>query len=440
MLFGCFSQNNSPLSKTLKNWIKNPNTEISSELNKISNQEVKNENESKLICEALEILKSQLQNSFDEKIENNIFNVTALFQKATTKEAALYLNDKGITLLIDILELIKSKKYELKSYSSCETMILKMFAFYKNQNGLNKLSELVNTDFKSDSYLWSVILNTVSEDETKFSLIINGLNGKIPAGFLGISYLDMCNSIAIKTNIFKHPFNSQNGFAFLDNIVKNSKSEDESYVVSATASIPFLDKEYQDKLLGLVNDYKNIDIQIEAAWAGAKIGNEKSIDKLVNFAKDYKYSTKAVNYLNELHLENKIPTEINNSDFQALAEMCNWLSHPNEFGSYPDQAIIFDKRNLYWPPTKDTRTIYLIKYTYKKHNEDGSDDVGIGLVGSVTFSLFGLDNMLKLKPIELLAIHCNWELEKENYQDIKSGIELLKKYNKDINNQNKFKL
>jgi hypothetical protein len=24
----------------------------------------------------------------------------------------------------------------------------------------------------------------------------------------------------------------------------------------------------------------------------------------------------------------------------------------------------------------------------------------------------------------ILAIHCNWELEKENYEDIKSGIEL----------------
>lgn len=432
MILGCFSQNNTPLSKTLKNWIKNPKTEISEELNKIPNQEVKYENESKLICEALDTIKSQLQNSFDETLENNIFNLTALFQTASTKEAALYLNDFGIPLLIDLLETIESKNYELKSYSSCEPMILKMFAFYKNKNGLHKLSELVNSDFKSDNYLWNVILSNVAEDEAKYSKIINGLNGKIPAGLLGISYLDMCNSIAIKINTFEHPFNSSTGFAFLDNIVKKSTPENVSYVVSATASIPFLAKEYQEKLLESVNDYNNIDIQIEAAWAGTKIGKENSVDKLVNFSKDYRYSTKAVSYLQELHLENKIPNETNNSDFQALSEMCSWLSHPNEFGSYPDQAEIFDKKSLYWPPTKDTRVIYLIKYKYKNHNEDGSDEVGIGLVGSVTFSLFGLENMLQLSPIELMAIHCNWELEKENYQDIKSGIEILKKYNKDL--------
>lgn len=431
MPFKLFSQD-SALSKTLKAWTKKPASEISEKLRKISNPEVTTEGESKLICQALEIIRSQVQASFDEKIENNIYELTTLFQSASTKEAANYLNDKGIPLLIDILSTIERKQYQTQSFGSCAPMILKMFALYKNQEGWNKLADCVKSDFKNEEYMWSVILNAVSDNESKYDLVIQALNGKIPSGFLGICYLDMCNSIAIKTNTFKHPFNSQHGFAFLDAIVKNSDPAHESYIVSATASIPFLDKEYQDKLLEAVSSHKSVDIQMEAAWAGAKMGNNESVDKLAGFAKDYRYSTKAVIYLNELHLENKIPAETQAPDFQALSEMCNWLAHPNEYGAYPDHAEVLYKRNLYWPPTKDVRTLYLISYTYKNHKEDGSDDVGIGLVGSVTFSLFGLENMLTLKPIELLAIHCNWELEKENYQDIKSGMELLKKHNRDI--------
>ncbi|MBT1695978.1 hypothetical protein KK083_03760 [Fulvivirgaceae bacterium PWU4] len=431
MPFKLFSQD-SALEKTLKAWIKNPTSEISEKLRKISNPEVKAEAESKLICQALGIIKSQLQASFDEKTENNIYELTVLFQSASTKEAANYLNDIGIPLLIDILSAIELKQYKSESFFSCAPMMLKMFAVYKNQKGWNKLAECVKSDFKNEEYMWSVILNAASDNESKYDLIIQALNGKIPSGFLGISYLDMCNAIAIRTNTFKHPFNSPQGFAFLDAIVKNNDPAGESYIVSATASIPFLAKEYQDSLLETVSKHKSIDIQMEAAWAGAKMGGNESVDKLAGFAKDYRYSTKAISYLNELHLENRIPNEIQAPDFQALSEMCNWLAHPNEYGAYPDHAEIFYKTSLYWPPTKDVRPIYLIKYTYKNHKEDGSDDVGIGLVGSVTFSLFGLQNMLTLKPVELLAIHCNWELEKENYQDIKSGIALLKKHNKDI--------
>lgn len=431
MPFGLFAQD-SPLSKGLKSWIKNPGSELSNHLKKVQEPEVKTEAECGLICQALETVKSQMQTSFDEKLEDNIFELTGLFQKASTKEVAQCLNDKGIPLLTDILSLKKSKQYETKSISDCETMILKMFALYKNPAGLNRLSEYVNSDFKNEDFLWSVILNIISKKEEKYNLIIKGLKGKIPTGFLGISYLDMCNAIAIETSTFKHPFNSAGGFAFLEKTVNNSGPENESYIISVTTSIPFLSKEYQEKLFDLVSSHKNAEVRIEAAWAGAKIGNDKAIGKLVDFSKDYRYSSKAVDYLKELNLEAKVPGETQHPDFKALSEMCSWLSHPNEFGSYPDHAEVFYKKSLYWPPTKDVRTIYLVKYLYKNHKDDGSDQQGIGLVGSVTFSLFGPDDMLTLKPIEVLALHCNWELEKKNYKDIKSGVALLKKHNKDL--------
>jgi hypothetical protein len=428
MPFGLFAQT-SPLSKALKNWIKKSDSELSSD----SDFEVKTEAEAQLICQALELAHARLQKSpTEKKTIENIYSLTMLFQDVSTSEAANYLNGKGIPMLVGILSTLTSAPPEGDSFRSNEMMILKMFSLYRNEEGLNTISRYITRNFKSDGYLWSVVLTNVAEDQSKYEPIIQSLNGKIPEDFLGICYLDMCNTIAIQTNTFKHPFNSESGFAYLEKLIHDTNPEHESHVVSAITAIPALNKSYQDPLILAASEHKSIDIQMEVAWAGAKTGDDKSVDKLLSFAKDYRYSAKAISYLEELHLESKVSDEIKDQDFLALSEMCSWLSHPNEFGTAPDHAEVFYKKTLYWPPTKDIRPIYLIRYTYKKRNEDESDEVGIGLVGSVTFSLFGLESALTLKPIELLAIHCNWELEKKDYKNIKRGIELLKKYNKDL--------
>ena len=177
--FALFAQD-SPLSKALKSWIKNPGSEISKQLKKMKEPEVKSEAECTLICQALETVKSHMQNSFDERTEGNIYELTTLFQTASEKEAAQCLNNKGIPLLVDILSLKKSRQYESGSGSDCEMMMLKVFAMYNSPEGLKKLSEFVNNDYKNEEYLWSVILNIASESPAKYYFIIQGLKGKIP--------------------------------------------------------------------------------------------------------------------------------------------------------------------------------------------------------------------------------------------------------------------
>lgn len=426
------SQSNSKLAIALETWVKNPNTKLSENLKKVGDDDVKNANETRLICEALSIVKKKIAGSFNEAIENDLYELVVLFQQVTTKEAAEQLDEKGIPLLADILKIIHDKNYHLESFASTELMILKMFSIYSNEIGLQMLADLLSRDFKKDEFLWSIILQNVAEEEKKYNLVIKKLAGRIPGDFLGICYLDMCNSINIKLPSFVNPFNSRAGYLYLDSLIRNATSEEQSYVVSATTAIPFIDPSYQEDLLGKIIKYDDIDVRIEASWAGAKLGKKEYVDKLINFAKDYRYSNKAVRYLEELGLDSLIPSEAKDPDFSALSEMCEWLAHPNEFGAYPDKAEIYDKRELFWPPTKDKRVLYIIKYVYKNYNDDNTDETGVGMVGSITFSLFEVDNIDKLKPAEIYAIYCNWELEKKNYEDIKSGLNLLRKYNKDF--------
>jgi hypothetical protein len=92
-----------------------------------------------------------------------------------------------------------------------------------------------------------------------------------------------------------------------------------------------------------------------------------------------------------------------------MAQMCNWLMHPMEFGAAPDEITQYDTRVLDWPPTNDRRRLWLFRYRYAPR--DGADAAeGIGLVGSVTFALFG-EVTAGLPAEDVYALHCCWELQ-----------------------------
>ncbi|MCF6174136.1 MAG: hypothetical protein L3J71_00055 [Victivallaceae bacterium] len=61
-------------------------------------------------------------------------------------------------------------------------------------------------------------------------------------------------------------------------------------------------------------------------------------------------------------------------------------------------------------------------------------DIGIAMMGSVAFALFG-ENIDNLKPEEVYALHCAWELEMNEdkrapaERTVNSGLEILLKYN-----------
>jgi hypothetical protein len=62
---------------------------------------------------------------------------------------------------------------------------------------------------------------------------------------------------------------------------------------------------------------------------------------------------------------------------------------PNEPGRPPDELEIVDQRELAWPPELERKPSWLIKYRLRDQTGLEHDDVGVGLVGSVTSCLFG---------------------------------------------------
>ena len=108
--------------------------------------------------------------------------------------------------------------------------------------------------------------------------------------------------------------------------------------------------------------------------------------------------------------EDAIPAQALDPGFRAKAEFSQWLADPNELGRPPDELEIVDHRELAWPPEFQPKTLWLIKYRLRDKTASTADDVGVGLVGSITFGHFG-DKLEQRCPDDCYAIHCYWELE-----------------------------
>ena len=163
-------------------------------------------------------------------------------------------------------------------------------------------------------------------------------------------------------------------------------------------------------LLALALDHPSADVQIEAAFAAGKTGRASGARWLARMCLIPHLSGRAKHYLREFGCEYLIPAESENEEFRAKAEFAEWLAHPAELGRPPDDLEVLDHRMLAWPPGRELRSFWLIKYRIGGTPDPSSLDVGVGLVGSVTFCFFTYE-LERRPPEDAYAIHCYWEMQ-----------------------------
>ncbi len=162
-----------------------------------------------------------------------------------------------------------------------------------------------------------------------------------------------------------------------------------------------------NSLAALAMDHPDTGVQIEAAWASGYRGGTAGLTFLVRMCEDPNHSLGARQYLEELGQEDRIPAKALEPNFDAMAQMCQWLMHPNEFGEPPTEIELYDTRELHWPPTDDDRRVWLFKYTYAPHKEDQQRRSRFGNDRSITFALFG-ETTADMSPEDVCGIHCCW--------------------------------
>jgi hypothetical protein len=386
-----------------------PVGDIADELRTLSDYSIKSRADAEAICKALDQL---MHDQAGIGGDSALHAIVGLFQDVDGRDCPAFsmLSKQGIAKLASILDGALAQNTRWKDNDVL--FALKVLAMYGTRPGTQAVIRAAQAPFRSDNYWWQVILRAYSMDHPHRDLLFQALREPLPKDFIAVSLLDAANAALIEGAQCAHPFDSTEGKQRLEAYLRDSDPDHFSYAVSATAALPHISNPERDSLLALALDHPDVQIQLEGAWAAAKLGREAGIKCLQRYCLEVNHSETAKRYLTELAREDAIPTEAKEPDFQAQAEFAQWLRHPNELGRSPDELQIVDRRELAWPPERGRKQFWLIQYRVRDSTGLAADDVGVGLVGSVTFCLFSY-RLEERPPEDAYAIHCFWEMQQQ---------------------------
>jgi hypothetical protein len=335
-----------------------------------------------------------------------------LFQRVADAEceAATVLTERGIPELLRLFDVIQGT--HAPRSANTQLVILKIAALYGTTEGALKIIEAARQPLEPDAYIWSAILCAFQAGHPQNDLLYGSLKDPLPPEFIRVALLEAANMALIGGESMTHPFDTLEGRSQIRRWLQTTNPDEQSFAQSATAGLPFLSQPDQDLLLGIALHHPNVQVRMEAAWAAARIGREDGLTRLVAHCRDLRTSQPAQKYLRELDREELIPPEALEPGFAAMAEFAEWCAHPNELGRAPDELDIVDHRNLRWPPERESRPFWLIKYKLRDTSGLEEDEEDCGLVGSVTFCLFSY-KLSQRPPEDAYAVHCYWEMEQK---------------------------
>lgn len=310
--------------------------------------------------------------------------------------------------------------------------VLNTLAVYAQPENVSCLAAAARSPALADNAVWPFVLARFTAAHPFRSAMIEALRSPLPEGrFMRTAYLELCNQAAIDAALDDHPFNSPAGLAHLEKLLSSNANHGTPHAIAALA---FVDVPERERLLGLASEHPSTAVQIEAAKARVEDSDLTGLDTLVKASQDPRFASAARKQLRELGHGDDVPAS-NSPEFDALSTMSEWLAHSREFGRPPDSLEIFDTRKIFWPPTADQRTVTLLQYCY----DDGASGqaVGIGMVGSITFSLVG-EATADMSAPELYGLHCAWELSANGdarapeERSAEAGLAILREHNDEL--------
>ncbi len=282
--------------------------------------------------------------------------------------------------------------------------VLAFLSRHPDESTLGHIASAARAGLGTESGWWRRIL--APEDAGLRTAIVTELGRELPHPALAGALAASANNLLLSTEGDgpkpRHPLDSAAGDALLGDWLKASPVHESAYV--AAVSLALVSREIHDKHIDAALNHPDADVALEAAWADARHGGAGGLAALQKAAVNDVTSSTAVTYMRELKLDDKIPPAALEPAFAARAEMIRWLAHPQELGAPPKTIELFDTRELFWPPAKEKRTLWLFRFTHP--GEEGKPDVtDYGMTGSgMTWSFF--DERENPTAEHLYAMHC----------------------------------
>lgn len=317
----------------------------------------------------------------------------------------------GIDALLELGDLVYAAAAHPEARPGDLEAMLEMlvaFARYGCAEGGEYAVRMLNEGRAEDRPEWTRFFNALVGDNPVTDVVFDGVTG-FPGGEVGADFLSAANDLYGRHVLEEHPFDSGPGRRELERYLE----ADDARSFPAAEALWFL--EDVEALLDDALRHPDPNVRLEAAGAAASRGGDEALETVVDAVRDPATANHALQVLEDLEKLDQAPQEALNDDHFAAAELCDWLTHPNEYGRPPDDIELLDHREAHWPPTEDTRELRLFRFEYDGAGEHGDgeqeSEVGVGMVGSVTFALASLTGLDEVPdPEEAYALHCCYEL------------------------------
>ena len=338
------------------------------------------------------------------------YELASLFSEIESVDCDAFpiLFKQGIPQLIRIYNELKNKGDPERDEDLI--YLLLTCAKYQSSEATQLIIEAAQQGIAKEHFLWGRLIALFDGDHRDEKKVLAAFASKLPVAPIDLAFLQVANSRSLKEEGFPHPFSSDIGIAKLEGWLSRSRASDIGAAYSAAVGLAFVRHPKAKELHNVAMKHPSLDVQLEAAWAAGYAGNETGFTKLQELCSNVDTSALARIYLEELEKEALIPDSAKEPIFAAKAEFSNWLQHPNELGEAPDELQIVDQRELTWHDSTEPSTFTIVRYVVESESLLDADDVGVGLVGSMTWSFFSLP-MTQLQPEDIYAIHCTWEAE-----------------------------
>jgi hypothetical protein len=349
-----------------------------------------------------------------------LHDLAAFFQYVESDEAEGVFRTKGLPLLRRILTAAMDDVTERDTsqwagaqWIGAHLFILKILAQYQQSGDAALFIRAARDQQMSSGDLWTVVFEIVEKGHPDADEIYEALRHPLPERRANVGYLFWANTVWSEKKPrqrSRHPFDTDEGIARLLAYLADREPEDRVPALCAGMAIPFVRTGAHEELIKCADRHPDHGVRMEAAISLAKTGSDFGWQRLAQLCLNPRCAYRATEALCDLGLERHVPAKARDPDFQAMAEMCEWLQNPMEFDRPPDEISLLDTRELNWPPTEDRRRLWLFRFRFEPQGDETEPDEGVGMVGSTTFALVG-EVTAGLPPEDIYGVHCCWEIE-----------------------------
>lgn len=292
------------------------------------------------------------------------------------------------------------------------TLALMVLARIGSREGLEFVARTVAAPSGPQGWSLSAILSEVPVESPHVEVLFPTLEPLLDTeDSRALEVLNLANRLVAARKLWPHPAASR--LARLRHSIESESDNDQGAAIAACYALAMIPGPEALVLLERATHHPDPEVRLEALYAGSRQGVPGAVEALAQATLDPIMALRAREYLKELGKANLRPKEADDPVLLAKAEMISWLRHPNEFGEEPESLELWDRRVLDWPPTGDRRELFLFLYRYPVYiyGQDEETEVGVGLVGSETFSLTSdTKPPPEGTPEDAYVAHCLWEL------------------------------